>query len=243
MAKLLLGKEVVDAMGEAAVSRVEALRNRGVVPTLAIVRMGERPDDLSYERTAVKRAEKLGVSVRTFVLDADASEEELLDVIGEVNEDDGIHGCLMFRPLPAHIDETRVCNELSVRKDIDGITRASLASVFTGEGEGFPPATAQACFSMLDHHGIPVAGKRDIVVCATGRARAYGAECFRQGQTVLDVGINFDEAGNMCGDVDYAAVEPVVDAITPVPRGLGSVTTSVTMDHVIRAAETVVSKG
>ena len=274
---MLLGKEVVDAMGEAAVSRVEALRNRGVVPTLAIVRMGERPDDLSYERTAVKRAEKLGVSVRTFVLDADASEEELLDVIGEVNEDDGIHGCLMFRPLPAHIDETRVCNELSVRKDIDGITRASLASVFTGEGEGFPPATAQACFSMLDHHGIPVAGKRvvvvgrslvigrpaatvtvchsrtvgladamrevDIVVCATGRARAYGAECFRQGQTVLDVGINFDEAGNMCGDVDYAAVEPVVDAITPVPRGLGSVTTSVTMDHVIRAAETVVSKG
>lgn len=285
MAKLLLGKEVVDAMGEAAVSRVEALRNRGVVPTLAIVRMGERLDDLSYERTAVKRAEKLGVSVRTFVLDADASEEELLDVIGEVNENDGIHGCLMFRPLPAHIDETRVCNELSVHKDIDGITRASLASVFTGAGEGFPPATAQACFSMLDHHDIPVAGKRvvvvgrslvigrpaaamflnrdatvtvchsrtagladamreaDIVVCATGRARAYGAECFRQGQTVLDVGINFDEAGNMCGDVDYAAVEPVVDAITPVPRGLGSVTTSVTMDHVIRAAEAVVSEG
>lgn len=282
---MLLGKEVVDAMGEAAVSRVETLRDRGVVPTLAIVRMGERPDDLSYERTAVKRAEKLGVSVRTFVLDADASEEELLDVIGEVNENDGIHGCLMFRPLPAHVDETRVCNELSVRKDIDGITRASLASVFTGAGEGFPPATAQACFSMLDHYDIPVAGKRvvvvgrslvvgrpaavmflnrdatvtvchsrtagladamreaDIVVCATGRARAYGAECFRQGQTVLDVGINFDKAGNMCGDVDYAAVEPVVDAITPVPRGLGSVTTSVTMDHVIRAAEAVVSEG
>ncbi len=94
------------------------------------------------------------MSVRTFVLDADASEEELLDVIGEVNENDGIHGCLMFRPLPAHIDETRVCNELSVHKDIDGITRASLASVFTGAGEGFPPATAQACFSMLDHHDI-----------------------------------------------------------------------------------------
>ena len=279
MAKLLLGKEVVDVMGERVVARVEDLKAHGVKPTLAIVRMGERPDDLSYERTAVKRAENLGVGIRSFQLDQDASEQELLEVIERVNEDDGIHGCLMFRPLPAHIDESRVCAALSVRKDVDGITRASLAGVFAGEGEGFPPATAQACLSMLDHYGVPVAGKRvvvvgrslvigrpvaamflnrdatvtvchsrtvdlarvmreaDIVVCATGRARAYGAECFRPGQTVLDVGINFDDAGQMCGDADFDAVEPVVDAITPVPRGLGSVTTSVTMEHVVRAAE------
>ncbi len=284
MAKLLTGKEVVASMNEGVISRVGALRARDVEPTLAIVRMGERPDDLTYERTAVKRAENLGVNVRRFVLDGHASEKELLDVIERVNDDEGIHGCLMFRPLPAHIDEVRACNELSVRKDIDGITRASLSSVFAGEGEGFPPATAQACFSMLEHYGIPAAGKRvvvvgrslvigrpaaamflnrdatvtvchsrtenlpevmceaDIVVCATGRARAYGAECFRPGQTVLDVGINFDESGSMCGDVDFKAVEPVVEAITPVPRGLGSVTTSVTIEHVVRAAEACASR-
>ena len=154
--------------------------------------------------------------------------------------------------------------------------------MFADTGEGFPPATAQACLETLDFYDIPVAGKRvvvlgrslvigrpvammllarhatvtlahsrtadvaahtreaDIVVCATGRARAYGPEYFSPGQTVLDVGINFDEAGELCGDVDFNAVASVLGedgAITPVPRGLGGVTTSVTMAHVVRAAE------
>ena len=161
---MLLGKEVVDAMGEAAVSRVEALRNRGVVPTLAIVRMGERPDDLSYERTAVKRAEKLGVSVRTFVLDADASEEELLDVIGEVNEDDGIHGCLMFRPLPAHIDSEKVRNAIAAEKDLDCISDDALGRFFTGKKDAFAPCTAESCIEILKHYGVEISGKRAVVI-------------------------------------------------------------------------------
>ena len=180
------------------------------------------------------------------------------------------------------MNERAVCDRLSPVKDIDGIGSASLAGVFADTGEGFPPATAQACLETLDFYGIPVAGKRvvvlgrslvigrpvammllarhatvtlahsrtadvaahtreaDIVVCATGRARAYGPEYFSPGQTVLDVGINFDAAGNLCGDVDFGAVEPVLGpegAITPVPRGLGGVTTSVTMAHVVQAAE------
>lgn len=281
MAKTLTGKEVIAALRDDLLVRIERLAALGVTPTLAIVRVGERPDDLSYERTALKRAEGLGVAVRTFVLPADATQARLEAVIDEVNADAGIHGCLLFRPLPSGIDERAVCDRLAPEKDIDGISSASLAGVFADTGEGFPPATAQACLEMLDFYDLPVAGKRvvvlgrslvigrpvammllarhatvtlahsrtadaaahtreaDIVVCATGRAKAYGPDFFSPGQVVLDVGINFAD-GKLCGDVDFEAVEPLLGgtgAITPVPGGIGGVTTSVTLAHVVQAAE------
>lgn len=287
MTKLLTGKEVSAALAESLVPRIARLAEAGVVPTVALVRMGERPDDVSYERTAVKRAEALGIAVRDFVLPVDASQAELEAVIDEVNADEGIHGCLMFRPLPRAMDERAVCDRLAPEKDIDGISSASLAGVFADTGEGFPPATAQACLEVLDYYGIPVEGARavvlgrslvigrpvammllgrqatvtlahsrtvdvaahtreaDIVICATGRARAYGADYFAPGQTVLDVGINFDADGVLCGDVDFEAVEPVLGetgAITPVPRGIGGVTTTVTMAHVVAAAEAAAAR-
>ncbi len=279
MAELLKGKPVVDAMAQDICARVEALAASGVTPTLAIVRVGERPDDLSYERTAMKRAAGLGISVKQYVLDAEASQADLEAALCDVNADDQVHGCLMFRPLPRSIDEKAMCDTLAAAKDVDGISTASLASVFTDGSDGFPPATAEACVKMLDHYQVPIEGKHvvvigrslvigkpvammllrrnatvtmchsrtenlaevcraaDIVICATGRARAYGREFFRAGQTVLDVGINFDTEGNLCGDVDFEEVEPVVAAITPVPGGIGTVTTSTTMEHVVAAAE------
>ena len=285
MPKLLLGKPVTDAIAADLRGRVEALAERGVAPTLAIVRVGERPDDMSYERTALKRAESLGIAVRRIVLSADVSQAGLMDAISQVNADESIHGCLMFRPLPAHLDEQAACDALDSRKDVDGAGLGSLARVFSGRGEGFAPCTAAACLEMLDHYGTEIAGKRaavvgrslvigrpvamllmernatvtlchsrtddvaaairdaDIVVLATGRARAYGAKCFRAGQTVLDVGINFDAAGVMCGDADFDAACDMLGeegAITPVPRGIGGVTTSVLMKHVVEAAEAAV---
>lgn len=279
MAELLKGKPVVDAMAQDIRARVEALAASGVTPTLAIVRVGERPDDLSYERTAMKRAAGLGISVKQYMLDAEASQADLEAALHDVNADDQVHGCLMFRPLPRSIDEKAMCDTLAAAKDVDGISTASLASVFTDGSDGFPPATAEACVKMLDHYQVPIEGKHvvvigrslvigkpvammllrrnatvtmchsrtenlaevcraaDIVICATGRARAYGREFFRAGQTVLDVGINFDAEGNLCGDVDFEEVEPVVAAITPVPGGIGTVTTSTTMEHVVAAAE------
>ncbi|MCI8468446.1 MAG: bifunctional 5,10-methylene-tetrahydrofolate dehydrogenase/5,10-methylene-tetrahydrofolate cyclohydrolase [Eggerthellaceae bacterium] len=282
MATMLTGKPVIEAMREDLLTRVAALAERGVTPGLAIVRVGERPDDLSYERTAVKRAEGLGIAVRVEALPADATQAQLEAVIDAVNDDASIHGCLLFRPLPAQMDERAVCDRLAAAKDVDGISSASLAGVFADTGEGFPPATAQACLEVLDHYGIPVAGRHvvvvgrslvigrpvalmllarhatvtlchsrterlaahmaaaDIVVCATGRARGFGPECFAPGQVVLDVGINFDDEGALCGDVDAAAVEAVLGpegALTPVPGGIGGVTTSVTMVHVVAAAE------
>ncbi len=284
MAIQLNGKPVVERIARDLSVRIAALGERGVVPTLALVRMGARPDDLSYERTAVKRAESLGVAVKPYVLDEFAPQAAVQATLQSINYDKTVHGCLMFRPLPSFIDEKAMCETLSADKDVDGITLASLASVFTDGHVGFPPATAAACVEMLDFYEVPLVGKHvvvvgrslvvgkpvsmmllrrnasvtichsrtehladicksaDIVICATGRARAFGAEFFSPGQTVLDVGINFDTQGKLCGDVDFAEVEPIVRAITPVPGGIGTVTTSVTMEHTVSAAEALLGK-
>ncbi len=279
MADLLYGKPVVERVASDLRPRIETLNEAGIEPTLALVRVGERPDDLAYERTAVKRADALGIGIRSFALEEFVPQAALESVLHEVNHERAIHGCLMFRPLPSFLDEAAACEVLDPAKDVDGITLASLASVFADGSAGFPPSTAAACVELLEYYHVPLVGKHvvvvgrslvigkpvsmmllrrnasvtichsrtenlaaicrsaDIVICATGRAKAFGADCFRAGQTVLDVGINFDTHGQLCGDVDFDAVAPLVDAITPVPRGLGTVTTSMTMAHVVQAAE------
>lgn len=284
MAKRLAGKPVVEKIAEEIESAVASLADQGVVCGLSLVRVGERPDDLSYERTAEKRAESLGIAVRKTVLDEGVSQAGIEAAIAEVNGDESIHGCLMFRPLPGDIDEQAVCDALATEKDIDGISSAALAAVFMDRDFGFAPCTAAACMRMLDFYDVPLEGAHvvvvgrslvigkpiammllrrnatvtlchsrtqdlaavmraaDIVVCATGRARMFKAECFSPGQVVLDVGINFDEEGKLCGDVDFDEVEPIVGAITPVPGGIGSVTTSVLMAHAVEAAERTASR-
>lgn len=278
---MLYGKPVADALDAETAARAKALEARGIVPTIAIIRVGESPSDMAYERSMRSRAEALGIATACYSLPAIATTGEVATIIDDVNDNASIHGCLLFRPLPSDIDEAYLCNRLASEKDIDGIGDQSLAGVVMASHHGFPPATAQACVELLDHYGIPLEGKHvtvvgrslviglpvaqlllhrhatitqchsrttdlakhmraaDIVICASGRARAYGADHFRTDgtQTVLDVGINFDSEGNMCGDVDFEAVEPLVGAITPVPRGIGSVTTSVTMRHLVQAAE------
>ena len=150
MAELWKGAPVAAALTERVAMQVESLKSKGISPTLAIVRVGERPEDLSYERGAIKRCEKVGIAVRQVLLTASSSQEDLLEVIEEINRDESIHGCLLFRPLPKHMDEAAVCRALSPAKDVDGITDGSLAGVFTGSGQGFPPCTAQACLELLD---------------------------------------------------------------------------------------------
>lgn len=279
MAELWKGASAASALTEQLIPRAQALRERGIVPTLAIIRVGERPEDLSYERGAMKRCEKVGIAVRQFLLTAVSSQADLMDVIEEVNRDQSIHGCLLFRPLPRHMDEQAACAALDPAKDVDGITPGSLAAVFAGSGAGYPPCTAQACLELLDHYGYELKGKRavvvgrslvigkpasmlllgrhatvtichtrtadlpaecrraDVLIAAAGKAGVVGASCLSPGQVVIDVGINADEEGNLVGDVDFAAAEPVVTAITPVPGGVGAVTTSVLARHVIEAAE------
>lgn len=279
MAKQFLGKEVVAAVNSRIMADVAALKEKGVTPTLGIVRVGERGDDLSYERGAVKRCETLGVAYEKFLLPADCTQEELMAVIDQVNKNDAIHGVLIFRPLPKHLDESAVIKALDPEKDVDGITDGSMVGVFAGTNQGFPPCTPQACMEILDYYNVDCTGKKavvvgrslvvgkpaammlikknatvtvchtrtvdmpsvvkeaDIVIVAAGRAGVVDASYVREGQIVIDVGINVNAEGKLCGDVDYASVEPIVEAITPVPGGVGSVTTSVLIGHVVEAAK------
>ena len=279
MAAILKGAPVVAAMNEANAARCAALSEKGIIPTLAVVRVGAREDDLSYERGVMTRCGKVGVTVRQFLLPADASQDELLDVIQKINADASIHGCLLFRPLPKQFDDRTIRAALDPKKDIDGITDGSLAGVFTNTAIGYPPCTAQACLEILKYYQIPLSGKRavvvgrslvvgkpaammldrenatvtmcnsrtqdlpalcreaDVVVVAMGRMGAIGGNALREGQVVVDVGIHVNEEGKLCGDVRFSEAEPLVDAITPVPGGVGTVTTSVLVGHVVDAAE------
>jgi methylenetetrahydrofolate dehydrogenase (NADP+)/methenyltetrahydrofolate cyclohydrolase len=171
MAELLKGKDVVAAMNEKLTAEVESLKQTGISPTLAILRVGERPDDISYEKGATKRCETVGVAVKNVVLPADVTQEALMKSIDELNNDQNVHGVLIFRPLPKHLDDEAVRKALKPEKDIDGITDGSLAGVFTGSGEGFAPCTAQACMEILDFYGVELKGKRVTVI---GRSLVVG---------------------------------------------------------------------
>ena len=279
MAEHWKGAPVAQALTERLIVKANQLKVQGIVPTLAIVRVGERPEDLSYERGALKRCEKVGIRVRQFTLPEESSHGDLLAVIEQINADREIHGCLLFRPLPPQIDEAAICAALDPAKDVDGVTAGSLAAVFTGSGAGYPPCTAQACMEILNYYGCDLTGKRAVVVgrslvvgkplsmlllgknatvtlchtrtadlavecrraevliAAAGRANMIGRDHLAPGQLVLDVGINVDENGNLVGDVDFAAADEIVGAVTPVPGGVGAVTTSVLAAHVLQAAE------
>ena len=242
MAELLKGKPVVDSMALDLRARIEALGRAKVVPALALVRVGQRPDDLSYERTARKRAESLGIAIRPYELDEFAPQAAIEAAIHEVNRDENVHGCLLFRPLPSFVDESHMCELLDhyqvplQGKHVVVVGRSLVVGKPVSMMLLRRNASVTICHSKTENLA-DIMRSADVVICATGRARTFGAQFFGPGQTVLDVGINFDTQGNLCGDVDFAEVEPVVAAITPVPGGIGTVTTSVTMAHTVAAAE------
>ena len=155
-------------MNDANAARCAALKEKGIVPTLAVVRVGAREDDISYEKGIVTRCGKVGVEVRQFHLAEDVTQEELLDVIRQINGDASVHGCLIFRPLPKRFDDRRVQEALAPEKDVDGMTAAGMGGLMTVERNGFAPCTAAACMEMLRHYHIPLRGK-NVTVVGTGR--------------------------------------------------------------------------
>ena len=290
MAKQLLGKEVNEALVAALQTRTAALKEKGITPTLGIIRLGENPSDLSYEKGATKRAEEVGVAVKNYILPEDASKEDVLKVIDQVNADASVHGVLMFRPLPKHLkaDQDEICNRLDPKKDVDSMTHMSNAGVFEGQDLGYAPCTPAACMEILDHYGIDCKGKTavvigrslvvgkpaammlmaknatvtichtktvntaeickkaDIIVTAAGVLGSLTKDFVSENQVVIDVSMNWNPEkitskgkGGMSGDAVFAEVESIVGAITPVPGGVGAVTTSVLMKHVVEAAEKI----
>ena len=284
MAKLLKGKEVAAALNEQSVRKAAALKEKGITPTLAILRVGEKGDDISYEKGAMKRCAAVGVEVKNVILPEDVGQEEFYQTLDDLNHDPSVHGILMFRPLPKHLDNEKARNAIAPEKDIDGCSDGSLAGVFTGNGRGFAPCTAEAAIAILEYYGSDITGKTavvlgrslvvgrplammlmqknatvtichtrtqnmaeitreaDIVISCMGRIEILDSRFFSEGQTVIDVGITWsNEKKKVCGDCLFEEVEPVVRAITPVPGGVGAVTTSLLVRHVIEAAEKSVS--
>jgi methylenetetrahydrofolate dehydrogenase (NADP+)/methenyltetrahydrofolate cyclohydrolase len=171
IARLLDGKEAAAVLKEAMAKKVEELKGKGIVPTLGIVRVGEKPADLSYEKGAVKTAGEAGVAVKNYALPETASQDDLLKVIREANEDKSVHGVLLLRPLPKRINDNVIRAALLPAKDMDGITDGSMAGLYSGSGEGFAPCTAESCLRILDHFKIDVAGKKAVVL---GRSTVIG---------------------------------------------------------------------
>lgn len=279
MAQILDGKKVAQSLTEKTRVQAEALKQKGILPTLVIVRVGENPSDLAYERGALKRAEKAGVQVRVQVYEESIEQENLLEEIENLNQDPGVHGVLIFRPLPKQIDDEAVRDKLLPEKDVDGITEGSLAGIFTGTHRGYAPCTARACMEVLEHYGIELSGKKtavmgrslvigkpvamlameknatvtichsktgeeamkticresDVLIAAMGKAAMLDENYIREGQVVLDVGINVNDEGKLCGDVDFDFAQ-AAGFITPVPGGVGAVTTAVLMRQVVEAA-------
>ena len=277
--QILKGAPVAAAMNETMKADTAALKEKGIVPTLAVLRVGARADDLSYERGAMKRAAAVGIEVRNVVLPEDVDGDTFFRTLEELNEDASVHGILMFRPLPKHLDGEKARQMLVPSKDVDGCTDGSLAGVFTNTSLGFAPCTAQAAMEILHYYGIPVSGLRvavigrslvigrpvammlmhenatvtvchtrtkdvpavtreaDLVIAASGQMESVGREYLREGQIVIDVGIGWnEEKQKLCGDVRFEEAEGLVSALTPVPGGVGSVTTAVLCRHVVDAA-------
>ena len=272
----LRGKKVSDGIKEYVSKELETL---SFVPKLAIVRVGENPDDMSYERSATKKLKSFGLDVASYVFPQDISDEDFKKAFKDINEDDEVTGILLLRPLPRTINEKDIENMIDPKKDLDGISPINIAKVFAGDTTGFSPCTAEAVIEVLKAYDIELTGKRvtvvgrsmvvgkpvsmlllkenatvtmthtrtvdlkktcsdaEIVVAAAGRAKMLNSDYCGQDAVMIDVGINVDENGKLCGDVDYATLDSKASAATPVPGGVGTVTTAVLAKHLIQAAK------
>lgn len=272
----LRGKKVSDGIKEYVSKELETLT---FVPKLAIVRVGENPDDMSYERGATKKLKSFGLDVASYVFLQDISDEDFKKAFKDINEDDEVTGILLLRPLPRTINEKDIENMIDPKKDLDGISPINIAKVFAGDTTGFSPCTAEAVIEVLKAYDIELTGKRvtvvgrsmvvgkpvsmlllkenatvtmthtrtvdlkktcsdaEIVIAAAGRAKMLNSDYCGQDAVMIDVGINVDENGKLCGDVDYATLDGKASAATPVPGGVGTVTTAVLAKHLIQAAK------
>jgi len=281
MAEILKAKPVVDAMKDELTKKVEALKSKNISPKLGIIRVGARPDDLFYEGGAKKTCAGIGMECEVFEFPVDIAQTALEKAVKGIGAKKDVHGILMFFPLPDTLDSKKIRELIPVEKDVDCLTTAGAAKIFTDDPTGFPPCTPIACMEMLHHYNVQLKGKKctvvgrslvvgkplamlllrehatvtichsrtedlpsvckdsDVLIAAVGKAKMIKGNYVKPGQVVIDVGINPDpdNPGKYCGDVDFQAAEPIVARISPVPAGVGSVTTSVLCKQTIKACE------
>ena len=280
MARLLKGKIVADTLMEKNRETVSELKQKGLCPTLAVFRIGEKENDLSYEKGISKKAEEAGINVIKHVFSDDVSKEEFVSELQKANLDENVHGILLFRPLPSGFNDDEIRNMIDPSKDVDGCNDLSLAGLFTNKDLGFAPCTAQSVMEILKFYDIDVSGmnvvvlgrslvigkpvsmmllnknatvtichsktrniesiacKADILICATGQMESVTKEYTNPDQVIIDVGISWnDQKQKLCGDVLFEEVEPLVNDITPVPGGVGSLTSCLLISHVIESCK------
>lgn len=270
----LKGAEVSEKIKEQIQETLSS--HSGPVPMLAIIRVGENPDDMSYERGAMRKMEAFGLRVKSCVFPKEIEDQEFKQEFKWINEDPDVSGILLLRPLPKHICESDIENMIDPAKDLDGISPVNIAKVFVGDSSGFAPCTAEAVIEVLKANQIPITGRNvtivgrsmvvgkplsmlmlkenatvtichtktadlpgqcqraDILVAAAGRARMMDGNFVGQGSVVIDVGINVDDNGKLCGDVDFDTITDRASMATPVPGGVGTVTTAVLAKHLVR---------
>ncbi|EDU37644.1 tetrahydrofolate dehydrogenase/cyclohydrolase, NAD(P)-binding domain protein [Clostridium sporogenes ATCC 15579] len=279
MTKILYGNEVALKIREDLKLRIDKLKEKNIIPKLAILRMGNKQDDIAYERSIIKSCEKLNIETKVEELKEDILEEDFLKLMERLNNEKDIHGILVFRPYPKHLNENVINSSIALNKDVDCMHPLNLERIFEGDLDGFMPCTPEAVIEILKYYDIDLKGKNiviinrsmvvgkplsmmalshnatvtichsktidlpsitkkaDIVVTAIGKAKLIEEEYFNENSIVIDVSINVDENGKLCGDVDFENVKEKVGAITPVPKGVGSVTTTLLLKHIVEAAE------
>jgi len=278
-AQIISGKEVAERIRQELVPRVAKLNEKGVVPGLAAILVGEDPASLSYLRGIAKGCEKVGIFTETFSLPLDITQEKLEAKVEELNNNPKFHGIIIQRPLPQQINEGAVLKLLDVEKDVDCLNPLSMAKLLTREPGGFAPCTPSAVIELLDRYNIEIDGKRavviggagkqgrtagimllnrwatvilcdyktvnpaeeygraEILVSSVGRAKMIKKDMVSPGTIVIDVGVSQDETGKLSGDMDFDEVSEVAGMITPVPGGVGAVTSTILLAHTVEAAE------
>jgi methylenetetrahydrofolate dehydrogenase (NADP+)/methenyltetrahydrofolate cyclohydrolase len=274
----LNGMPVMKALVNRLFTEVKSLSAINVVPKLVVIRIGEREDDVAYERNIIKRFSTANACVEIIGLPSDVTQDELEKTIIHLNDDKSVHGILIFRPLPKNLSEGRIKNIISPEKDVDCMSFKNTAYIFAGDTDTYPPCTPQAVIELLNYYNIDLTGKKvtvigrsmvvgkplamlllaknatvtichtktvhlaeeckkaDVLIACAGIAKMIKDNYVHSGQVVIDVGINMD-GDKLCGDVDYEAVAGIVQAITPVPGGIGAVTTSVLLKHTIQSSK------
>lgn len=277
--KMMFGKNVADFLTESIIEDVEKLKNEGFTPKLAMLKVGNKEEDASYQRGAINRCRKCGIENTVVELDENCTQAEYIEALQRLNEDITVSGILCFRPLPKQIDEDIVKYYINEKKDVDCFSPINLSKVFSGDKTGYSPCTPMGVVEILKYYGVELIGKSvvvigrslvvgkplsmlllsenatvtvchsktlnlkdvvsnaDIVISCIGRFEMINKDYIKPGAVVVDVGINFDDNGKMSGDIDFEDVVKQASLITPVPGGVGAVTTTVLARNIVKACK------
>lgn len=278
MYKLIDGKEVSNHVKTKVKEEVEALKEKGIEPALAVIIVGNDPASRVYVNNKKKACEFTGMRSVEYALPEETTEEELLAIIDKLNVDDSINGILCQLPVPKHISEKAVIERISPKKDVDVFSAENVGKMWQGDYD-MASCTPMGVIELLDYYGIDVCGKNcviigrsnivgkpmaslllersatvtichsrtknlseitskaDLIVAAVGRAKFVTADMVKEGAIVVDVGINRNEDGKLCGDVDFENVKDKCEFITPVPGGCGPMTIAVLMKNTLLACK------